>query len=108
MFQCIIQLTDTTYLTVYPAATAAVNKYLSFPEDVDSFTNAASNSSHRVVNRCLSSGGEFPRWAGYSQSRSRPSNLYFFRRVKVESMNCFLFADVLTIAENNPDNYAIM
>lgn len=54
---------------------------------------------HKAVNLCLSSRG-LPLAAGYSQSRSRPSNPYFLRYLMEDWMNWLLLVGVDTIVVN--------
>lgn len=54
---------------------------------------------HKAVNPCLSSRG-LPLAAGYSQSRSRPSNPCFLSTLMEDWMNVFLLACVETIVVN--------
>lgn len=54
---------------------------------------------HKAVNLCLSSGG-LPLAAGYSQSRSRPSNPCFLSRLMEDWMNVALLVGVDTMVVN--------
>lgn len=54
---------------------------------------------HNTVNLCLSSTG-LPLAAGYSQSRSSPSKLYFLSSLMEDWTNAFLLACVDTIVVN--------
>ena len=73
-----------------PAATAAVSSSLSCPDSSASSSNAALSSEHKSVNFCLSPGGEPHRLAGYSQSRSSPSNSHVRKKSTASLTNAFL------------------
>lgn len=107
-----------------PAATAALSINLGLPVAIPSASKASSSSCtwrksrefhpvagvfvreetltltlHKTVNLCLSSRG-LPLAAGYSQSRSRPSNAFVLSSLMEDWMNTFLLAGVDTIVVN--------